>query len=238
MKTSFLTLTLAAATLILGSAGLRAQPDPAADIVKRFDRNGDGRLDETEKVAAKETMAREGRPGQANRRPQNPQPGGMRERLAEFDRNSDGRLDETERTQMQTTMLARIEQNPAAMRRFDADGDGKLNETERAAARTEMGNRMAQPGRPQGPQNPQAGPPRPGPGPRDNVGSNPAGQPRGPVRPEVADALRARAEGNPRMLNRFDRNGDGKLDDAEWAAAQQQVGARRGPPPAAPRDAK
>lgn len=94
-----------------------------ADILKRFDKNGDGKLDEDEKAAAKEynreTSA--GRQGKARERL-------SKKALEKFDKNGDGKLDEAERAEA-------IETDPRLVKRFDKDGDGKLNDAEKAAAR-------------------------------------------------------------------------------------------------------
>jgi hypothetical protein len=46
MKTPFLSLLLGAATLIHAGARAADEAAPYDDIVKKYDRNGDGRLDE------------------------------------------------------------------------------------------------------------------------------------------------------------------------------------------------
>ncbi|MGC4072819.1 MAG: EF-hand domain-containing protein [Nibricoccus sp.] len=97
-----------------------------ADILKRFDKNGDGKLDEDEKAAAKEynreTTA--GRQGKAREKIH-------KKALEKFDKNGDGKLDESERAEA----IKAIENDPRLVRRFDKDGDGKLNDAEKAAAR-------------------------------------------------------------------------------------------------------
>ena len=40
---------------------------------------------------------------------------------------------------------------------------------------------------------------------------------------ELENALRSRLEANPEQMRRFDKNGDHKLDDAEWTAARESV---------------
>jgi Ca2+-binding EF-hand superfamily protein len=142
MKPSSLAPALLAATLFL-AAGLRAEDAPPAEmnassenqtmskqrqaeILKRFDKNGDGKLDEDEKAAAKE----------ANRDETNGRQAKARERLGKralekFDKNNDGKLDEAERAEMAKA----IETDPRLVKRFDKDGDGKLNDAEKAAAR-------------------------------------------------------------------------------------------------------
>jgi Ca2+-binding EF-hand superfamily protein len=142
MKPSSLAPVLIAATLFL-LPGLRAEDAASTDmsgssenqsmskqrqaeILKRFDKNGDGKLDEDEKAAAKE----------ANRDETNGRQAKARERLGKralekFDKNNDGKLDEAERAEMAKA----IETDPRLVKRFDKDGDGKLNDAEKAAAR-------------------------------------------------------------------------------------------------------
>ncbi len=146
MKASSLAPALLAATLFL-TAGVHAEDAPAsemtgtgenqamsekrhAEILKRFDKNGDGKLDEDEKAAAKE-YNREETTGRQNK---------ARERLGKkalekFDKNNDGKLDEAEHAEM----IKALETDPRLVKRFDKDGDGKLNAAEKAAAREAFG---------------------------------------------------------------------------------------------------
>lgn len=81
-------------------------PNVPAEVLKRFDKDGDGKLNETERAAAKKAHdERGGGPGQpgGNGKPGAGKPG-------------DGKMKEE------------------LLKRFDKDGDGKLNEAERAAA--------------------------------------------------------------------------------------------------------
>jgi Ca2+-binding EF-hand superfamily protein len=108
------------------------------ELIKRFDKNGDGKLDEAEKAAAREEMKKEGE----NPRGLGGAGGGhwREEMLKRFDKNGDGKLDEAERAEMRKARQL-VEQNggfgryrEAILRRFDKDGDGRLNEAERAEA--------------------------------------------------------------------------------------------------------
>ncbi|MEK6257313.1 MAG: EF-hand domain-containing protein [Planctomycetota bacterium] len=75
-----------------------------AEILKRFDKDGDGKLNDAERDAAKKAREeRGGKPGQPGRPGQ---PGG-----------GDGKMREE------------------VLKRFDKDGDGKLNDAEKAAAK-------------------------------------------------------------------------------------------------------
>ncbi len=148
MKASSLAPALLAATLFLaaglhaddvsasamsGSEGTQAMSEKRhAEILKRFDKNGDGKLDEDEKAAAKEANRDEVTGRQAK----------VREKLGKralekFDKNGDGKLDEAERAEAAKA----IETNPQLVKRFDKDGDGKLNDAEKAAAREAFGKR-------------------------------------------------------------------------------------------------
>src|SRR3954468_21040431 len=158
MKRPGLTLHLAAATLFLGA--LRAEdakptaPAPAlskpaggmkgrrdAEMLKRFDKNGDGRLDDDERAEAKEAMFKEQMDRQAARATAL---GGTEQERAKmlelFDKNKDGRLDDDERAAAEKFGRERAANLPAGggpvraemIRRLDKNGDGKLDDAERA----------------------------------------------------------------------------------------------------------
>jgi Ca2+-binding EF-hand superfamily protein len=107
----------------------------AADILKRFDKNGDGKLDEDEAAEAHEVMLREQRD---QRITVVSTPAGkdfQAQMLQMFDKNHDGRLDEDERAEMQQYLRERGAQDFAGMkmvllREFDKNGDGKIDDTE------------------------------------------------------------------------------------------------------------
>ncbi|MEO1856324.1 MAG: hypothetical protein ABGY95_03015 [Rubritalea sp.] len=79
-----------------------------AHMIEKFDKDGDGKISEGEREAAKAAMA---------------------ERKATFiakhDSNGDGALDEDEKNAIKASFIAK----------FDTDGDGKLNGDERKAVR-------------------------------------------------------------------------------------------------------
>ena len=90
-------------------------------MLKRFDKNGDGKLDEAERAEAKEKMRAE---NSARR-------GRMRDRLVKrFDKDHDGKLTGTE----VDAAITDLEKRPRVIERFDRDGDGKLSPEEKAAA--------------------------------------------------------------------------------------------------------
>lgn len=81
-----------------------------AELVKKYDKDGDGRLNDVEKLAARADFEK------------------LRHRhaAAKGSRVSASRAKATAQE---------------FMKRFDKDGDGKLNDAERAAAKAEFGNR-------------------------------------------------------------------------------------------------
>lgn len=95
-----------------------------AEILKRFDKNGDGKLDEDEKTAAKAFMEKHrGEKGDGG----GPNP----EMLKRFDTNGDGRLDEDEKMAAKAEMEKH--HNGEMLKRFDKNHDGKLDDKERQA---------------------------------------------------------------------------------------------------------
>lgn len=159
-----LKLLSTAATLALfglvSTSTLSAADEPAGErpsreeMIKRFDTNKDGKLDQDERAAMRAAApdrpagAREERAGPGGQRgPGGPGgPGGQRgpggpggaDRMKKFDTDGDGKLNETERAAAETAMRAEISSNPRAMARVDTDGDGKVSDTEWAAARKAM----------------------------------------------------------------------------------------------------
>lgn len=185
----------------------RGQGVDRAQILKQFDANGDGRLDEAERAKAKAAFANrkkqgdrpgqgkagKGRPGQ--KRPGQAAAGGDRpnfqQLIKQFDKDGDGKLSEQERAAAREQM-AKLRRGQAgndarripeqALKRFDKDGDGKLNEAERAAAAKAREEFMKKKGK--------AG----------------AGRPNGQGRPDMKE-----------ILAKFDKDGDGKLSETERA---------------------
>ena len=92
------------------------------EIIAKFDKDGDGKLNEEERKAAK--AAREEM--EAARK---------KEILEKFDADKDGELNEAEREAMRTEMKKRM------LEKFDKDGNGELSEEERAEMRKHFKDR-------------------------------------------------------------------------------------------------
>jgi Ca2+-binding EF-hand superfamily protein len=99
-----------------GPAGL------LAEILAKFDKDGDGKLSDEESKAAREAM-------QAKRK----------EAQSKFDTDGDGKISEEERKAMFATRKKEM------VAKFDKDGDGVLNDEEKKAARESFGPRPAAP---------------------------------------------------------------------------------------------
>lgn len=189
----------------------------AEELLKRFDKNGDGKIDDDERAEAKEAMMKEQIDRQIARA--SALPGGLEQyrtqALAMFDKNRDGRLDDEERTEAQkfaeaqagaATALEQLNQ------RFDKNGDGKVDPEERTQIDGYLRElrglgaiRM-----------------------RDSLlrrfDRNADAKLDDAEMTELEKVVRPIVEKNPPQLQRHDKNGDGKLDDAEWSAARTAIG--------------
>lgn len=185
-------------------AAAKSEPKPQfnrQDLIKRFDQDGDGQLNEAERVAAREAM-----PSRAARTNQPAAAGsaadGRNEVVKRFDKNGDGVIDDSERTAARDELKKSrpapegssnaVPARPAidrqmVVKEFDKDGDGKLSDEERQAAMRAMRERMVAPG-------------APGDGPDLNSAA---------------------------MIKRFDKNGDGQLGEAERTSMREEMQRRR-----------
>jgi Ca2+-binding EF-hand superfamily protein len=230
MKRSSLTPPLASATLFLilasaanlpaqemsASAGAAKASQRAGELLKRYDKNGDGRIDDDERADAKEVMMKDQIDRQMARA--TALPGGLEQfrvqALELFDRNRDGRLDEAERAAAQKFVAIRDEAATNAaqlVKRFDRNGDGIIDATEQATIDSFIGELRA-------------------------LGSSQArsellrlfdrnsdGKIDDEEFVEVEKFVRPRIESAPANLRRHDTNGNGMLDDAEWPAARRAI---------------
>ena len=200
LKHIFLVVATAVVSFGIGQPAAQAQAKPQAqrpnfqELIKRFDRDGDGRLNEQERRLAQEEMRKRSPQANANRP-------SREEIIKRFDKNGDGRLDAGELATLRREMprpTDRPGNKPAngqggnyraLLERFDVNKNGRLDPPEQARMREQM--RLRQQGKPQ---------PRPD-------------QPR----PAGTEANRQR------LLQRFDANGNGQLDPDEQQKAQQAV---------------
>jgi Ca2+-binding EF-hand superfamily protein len=227
MKRPGLTPALASATLFLilsplptlsaqenmtGPAAQRASKR-ADELLKRFDKNGDGKLDDDERAEAKDLTMKEQVDRQMTRAAA--LPGGLeqfrKEVLEMFDRNRDGRLDDEERNLAQKFAEQQQEGADALKKRFDKNGDGKLDDDERSrvdvylsALRT-LGGGQARAAL------------------LRQFDLNSDGKINDAEFVEVEKFVRPRVETAGEQLRLHDTNGDGKLDDAEWAKARVTI---------------
>ncbi|MDA0836805.1 MAG: EF-hand domain-containing protein [Planctomycetota bacterium] len=116
-----------------------------------------------------------------------------------FDADGDGKLNEDERAALKEAMKKRLHAD--AIKKFDKDGDGELNEEERAAAREAGKNRR---------------------GGRDDAGK---GDREGGKGRHNFDDLPEKVKA--RLTEKFDADGDGKLNDEEKAKAKEEMQKRR-----------
>ena len=89
--------------------------DHKAKFLAKFDKNGDGKLDDTEKAAARQAHEERRKAAQAK-----------------FDKNGDGKLDDAEKA---AAKQAREEHRKTILAKFDKNGDGKLDDAEKATAK-------------------------------------------------------------------------------------------------------
>jgi hypothetical protein len=128
---------ITALAILLGTcliAGAEGNPDkpgkphhkgpPPPEMLKEFDKDGDGKLSEEERKAMREAMKER-----------------HKDKFKEFDKDGDGKLSEAEREAMKEARKAEW------LKKYDTDGDGKLSEEERKAM-------PERPVRPAGPRDP------------------------------------------------------------------------------------
>ena len=117
-----------------GPHGPKGPPPP--EVIKKFDKDGDGKLSEEERAAM-----REARKAEMEAR--------HKENLAKYDTDKDGKLSDAEKEAMRAARKKEL------LAKYDKDGDGKLSEEERKAA-IEAGDM-----RPRGERGPRPDGPRP-----------------------------------------------------------------------------
>jgi Ca2+-binding EF-hand superfamily protein len=228
MKRLRLSLPTAVATLFISFSGLLVGAEGAmmvsgrdAEILRRFDRNGDGRIDDDERADAYEAMRRE----RSERQTSGPVINAARREefrqrfFARFDLDHDGRIDDAERANA-TRMLGETRRGQASalrdelMQLFDANRDGKLDDTEKAALTEFLAASQGKGS--EGGAALRADLVR-------RMDRNRDGRVDEKELAAAESMLRARLQTNPARLRQFDLNGNGKIDDDEWPAARDQL---------------
>ena len=198
---TLLVIATAAISLGVNPSAARAQAKPQAqrsnyqELIKRFDRDGDGRLNEQERQLLRQEIQKRSSQGNANRP-------SREELIKRYDKNGDGRLDAQElATLRRQTANTRDgagnrpansdrpagNDNRGLIERFDANKNGRLDPEEQQKAREAMQRRQ------QG--NPQQRPAQPG---NRQSGAN-----------------------REQILERFDANKNGRLDPEELQKARE-----------------
>ena len=178
---------------LLGKAADRLKDE----AMKRFDKNGDGRLDDEERAEALREMKKKG--GEIQ--------GQLRQfMLRRFDADGNGTLDPAERKTAFDETMKQLEENGPLVKntvlgfvhkRFDTNGDGSLDKVELGVARDELTKRIIE-GIPMG------------------------DAPTKPIDP-VARKKQAEEQRKAEMLDRFDADGNGTLDEREREAAKAEL---------------
>jgi len=151
MKASFLFPVFLAATQFVMPAASAQTPGSKdstaardAEIIKRYDTNKDGKLDEAEIAAVKEQTLMA---SQEKREEKRERVTDRRDTwLKEFDQDGDGKLDADEKAAMEIKLRARAEKNPHMLQHLDTDGDGKLSDAEWIAGREKLMERLKERG--------------------------------------------------------------------------------------------
>ncbi|MEI8369071.1 MAG: hypothetical protein WCJ31_11620 [Planctomycetia bacterium] len=178
---------------LLGKAADRLKDE----AMKRFDKNGDGRLDDEERAEALREMKKKG--GEIQ--------GQLRQfMLRRYDADGNGTLEPAERKTAFDETMKQLEENGPLVKntvlgfvhkRFDTNGDGTLDKDELGVARDELTKRIIE-GIPMG------------------------DAPTKPIDP-IARKKQAEEQRKQEMLDRFDADGNGTLDEREREAAKAEL---------------
>lgn len=185
--------------------GPRGERPNKAEILKKYDVDGDGKLSDSEKATLREEMGKK-RGGKKGKRGERPN---REEMTKKFDTDGDGQLSEEERTAMKAAMKkygakkggpkgengkdkkGERPNREEMTKKFDTDGDGQLSEDERAAMKASMQKRGGKKG-----------------GPKGENGKGKKGEKR-----------MSRKD----MVKKYDVDGDGKLNDDERSVMRKEM---------------
>ena len=148
-----------------------AQAAMEARALKRFDADGDGKLSQSERQAMR--AAREKRKGTKQAKADKKSRKGDKKLKEKADTNKDGVIDEQEKAAF---MEEKAQRKQAFLEQYDTDGDGVLSDQERKAAKQERGIAHHQ---------------------------------------KMTKRLAALKEKNPELFNKIDTDGNGELDKEE-----------------------
>ena len=197
MKKLITLMTIAAMSLALSTSSAQDQAPRQnfQELTKRFDRDGDGRLNEQERQVMRQEMQKRASTDTANRP-------SREEVIKKYDRNGDGRLDARELAAMRSQMARTRDgagnrpsgnnrpggDNRAMIERFDTNKNGRLDPPEQQKMREALQQRQTD-------------------------------KPSQSQRPAQAGD-RSSGANRQQALQRFDANGNGRLDPEELQKAR------------------
>ena len=179
-------------------------------IIKRFDKDGDGKLSEEERRAAGAARRKLGERQSDQASDSDRREAGIRRRLEAADKEireavKAGKITEEQGKERMAALRKRVNQSQSRgnsdrsrlsreelTKRFDKNKDGKLDDEERASLRQSLSDRF-----------------------------------RGSTR-DSDSSRRGGTDYRARLMKEYDKNGDGKLDEKEREAARKAVSSRRG----------
>ena len=168
--------------------------------IRQWDRNGDGQLDDLERLEMVE-RAGERRDvghgkscgcGECKERRVNQ----VRELVGKHDKNGDGKIDRSELAEMKKRVEEENAERKERIKRFDQNGDGKISDEEEAAARRQIEEEKK----------------------REWEAKKEADK-----KPEEARRREEMERKKSEIIKRFDKDGDGKLSGEEEAAARRAL---------------
>jgi Ca2+-binding EF-hand superfamily protein len=110
-----------------------AKPAQMAELLKKYDKNGNGKIDDAEEEAIRADRAKAAEAKRA---------AVQAELLKKYDKNGDGKIDNTEEEAIRADRAKAAEAKRAAgqaelLKKYDKNGDGKIDKTEEEAIRAD-----------------------------------------------------------------------------------------------------